>query len=292
MKNKSISFESAFASRYPSRAYLINDFRAALHKSPVLWADLTRVNLSRIRSHLLLSHAPNSVRTLLSTLKAVLNLYAEEVHLPCRDFARVLHVRAVPSQHIALTEDELFRLEQYTPLSTVESDVKILAMREAFCGARGSDAATLSPNNITSDGFLTYVSRKTKVQTTVPLHHLITKYLHAAPTKSYSRATINTVLQRMCRRVAICRPCTVFVSGHSVTKPKYQLVTLHTMRRTFCTILALRGVPIELIRLYAGHTSQFMTQHYIVGDPTTPCSEASAFFNPQSQPTTVSETQS
>lgn len=283
MKYTTPAFEAAFFKRYPSCAYLIYNMRQALNVPHVSWRHLTRLNLNAVRDHLLLTHAPNTVRTLLATLAAFLRLYSDEVTLPCRDFASVLKVKRVPSQHVALTEDELLRIEQYTPANPTEADTKILAMREALCGARGSDCARLTTSNI--DGtFLTYVSQKTKTQTTVPLHHLLAKYLTLQPSASHARSTLNRTLRLICQKVGITSPCTVFVAGRSVTKPKYQLVSFHTMRRTFCTILALRGVPIELIRLYAGHSSQSMTQRYIIGSPTTPCAAANAFFSPQADP--------
>lgn len=272
-----IDFQDAFTARYPQRAYIIPAMQRALGLTHIRWRDLTRLNLARFVDYLSQSHAPNSVKVLTSTLKAFLNLYSEEIDLPCKSFAKVLSVKAVPSQHIALTEQELMRLERYQPKTSTERDVKILAMREALCGARGSDSALLTTNNI-SNGFITYVSKKTKTETTVPLHHLITKYLSTQPAKTHKRAVINTTLRRMCKHVCIAQLCTVYVNGQTVTKPKYELVSMHTMRRTFCTMLAMRGVPVELIRLYAGHRSQTITQRYIVGDATTPNSAALAFF--------------
>lgn len=271
-------FETTFAARYPKTAYLLNYLRQTIGKSNVDWADLTRVNLTRLSDYLLATHAPNSAKHLLGVLKAFLNLYSEEIDLPCKNFSKALYIKAVPSQHIALTEDELMRLERYHPQSPTERDVKILAMREALCGARGCDSALLTTNNI-ANGYITYVSQKTKTETTVPLHHLITKYLTAQPAKIHLRSVINITLRRMCRHVCISQPCTVFVNGRTITRAKYELVSMHTMRRTFCTMLAMRGVPIELIRLYAGHRSQATTQRYIVGDAHTPNKAAVAFFS-------------
>ena len=39
------------------------------------------------------------------------------------------------------------------------------------------------------------------------------------------------------------------------TKPKYQLITSHTCRRSFCTNEFLAGTPVELIMKISGHKS-------------------------------------
>jgi integrase len=44
-------------------------------------------------------------------------------------------------------------------------------------------------------------------------------------------------------------------STHSVIKPKYEWITSHTCRRSFCTNELLAGTPVELIMKISGHKS-------------------------------------
>lgn len=273
-----INFKEAFTKRYPERAYLVREMGTAIGKKDVDWADMTKVNLVAIHDHICDTHAPNSAVTLLAVIKSFLNVYSETGLIPCKDFARVLRARKCPSEHIALTYRELKRLEAYVPKTPTERDVKILAMREALTGARGVDAENLSMKNV-SDGFLSYVSSKTKRASVIPVHHLLPKYLEAKVLSSHNRKVKNTVLQRMCKNVGINQMCHVFVKGEEQYKPKYELVGFHTMRRTFCSILAQKGAPISLIKEYAGHSNESMTSRYICIDPKVENKAAMSFFN-------------
>jgi integrase len=53
--------------------------------------------------------APNSVRQYAAKLKAVLNLYNEEVELP-KDYNKILSVKNVRSTNVWLSDEELERI--------------------------------------------------------------------------------------------------------------------------------------------------------------------------------------
>lgn len=275
---KTLDFEREFEARYCDYSYLVPSMRKALGLNRVTWDDLTKVNLVKVADYIKSTHAPNSACTLLAKIKAFLNVYDETGLIPCKDYKKVLRGKHVPSQHVALTEKELMALERYQPVTQAEADIKNMAMREALCGARGIDSKDLSENNVI-DGNIVYVSKKTKIETSVPLHHLMAKYLNAPISRKYQRCSINYILQKICRKAGIGTICTVFVGGKTVTKPKWQLMGMHCMRRTFCSILAYRGVPLTLIKQFAGHTNEAMTERYIVADKTVKNEAAMAFFN-------------
>lgn len=277
-KTATLDFEKEFEARYRDYCYLVPMMRKALGVKRVSWRSLTKVNLTKVADYIKATHAPNTACTLLAKIKAFLNVYDETGLIPCRDYRKVLKGRHVPSQHVALTEAELMRLERYQPATQAEADIKNMAMREALCGARGVDCMTLTANNVI-DGNIVYVSKKTKVETRVPLHHLVTKYLNTPISRAYQRFSINRTLQNICRKAGIDTLCTVFVGGKTVTKPKWQLMGMHCMRRTFCSVLAYRGVPITVIKQLAGHSNETMTERYIVNDKCVRNEAAMAFFN-------------
>jgi site-specific recombinase XerD len=83
-------------------------------------------------------------------------------------------------------------------------------------------------------------------------------------------ATYNSVLRTICMRCGINSNVKIYKAGKQSTAPKYSFVSSHTGRRTFATLLARKGVPLEQISLLMGHMKGNMpnintTQRYIVG---------------------------
>lgn len=265
MSKKQPDFEYEFTMRYFDRRYLIKDMRAAIGVQKLTWADLTKVNLVKVAEYLKSTHAANSARTLAATIKAFLNIWCEDVNIPCRDFAKVLSLKKVPSQQIALTEDEVRRIDAYEPRTQVESDIKTLAMREIYCGARGSDVELMTEANIV-DGEIVYVAKKTKRQAAIPMGAMFKKYMDIPVSKSYRRFEKNDTLKRICRNCGITEEITLFNRGESRTAPKYKFVGFHTLRRTFATILASKGVPVTTIQQWMTHATPMQTARYINTD--------------------------
>lgn len=274
-----LAFESEFLCREPRRMGVLKLMREAIGSAEVMWQDLTTLNLGRIRDNICDKMAGNSACTYLGILKAFLARYKDEDIVPCKDPGRELKARRVPSQHIALTEEEVRMIDAYTPISAVERDVKILFMRGCLTGARSSDCKKFSMDNVIGDTF-TYVSQKTKTEVSMPLHSMLTKYLQVQPYKPHNASVCNTVIQRICMRLGFDEEVTLFVGGRLQKGPKWKFVGMHCSRRSYCTNLAVRGVPIETIARLAGHShSQITSKTYVVIDTKNPGDAAMAFFN-------------
>ena len=273
-----LAFELEFLGREPERVGVLKLMREAIGSAEVTWKDLTTLNLGRIRDNICDKMAGNSACTYLGILKAFLARYKDEDIVPCKDPGRELKARRVPSQHIALTEDEVRMIDAYTPISAVERDVKILFMRGCLTGARSSDCKKFSMDNVVGDTF-TYVSQKTKTEVSMPLHSMLVKYLQVQPYKPHNRAVCNTVIQRICMRLGFDEEVTLFVGGRLQKGPKWKFCTAHTARRTLASNLALRGVPVSTIRSILGHSTEIVTSRYIVVDTRNPGDAAMAFFN-------------
>lgn len=273
-----LAFELEFLGREPERVGVLKLMREAIGSAEVTWKDLTTLNLGRIRDNICEKMAGNSACTYLGILKAFLARYKDEDIVPCKDPGRELKARRVPSQHIALTEDEVRMIDAYTPISAVERDVKILFMRGCLTGARSSDCKKFSMDNVVGDTF-TYVSQKTKTEVSMPLHSMLVKYLKVQPYKPHNRAVCNNVIQRICMRLGFNEEVTLFVGGRLQKGPKWKFCTAHTARRTLASNLALRGVPVSTIRSILGHSNEQVTSRYIVVDTRNPGDAAMAFFN-------------
>ncbi len=276
---KLLSFESEWTRRYPSRVHVLRLMREAVGVKEVSYSDMTMTNLENIRSLMLSRLAQNSAQVYCAILKSFLNAVSEEVDLPTLRFARALRVKSVPSQHCCLTEEELIKFDEYRPRTQNEEDAKILFMRGALSGARASDCRVMSTDNI-HDGTLSYVSIKTKIAVEQPIHRRLIKYLQMQPSRERDTKSVNRTLQNMFRRLGFTEPVTLSRDGEMVTKEKWQWASSHMARRTFCTILAVHGVPVETIAKLAGHEHSATTsKHYICMDTKKLGKEAMSFFN-------------
>ena len=250
----------AFFSRYATLGPMVH-LSECLEKDIPQWEDLTLPNLSDFKDYLLMKVARNTAACYIRLLSATMNIYIDSV--PAKNFSMALKMKKEPSQHVALTEEEVERIHNYQPHSVAEHDIKRAFMLECLCGARSCDIATITEDNI-KDGWLTYVSQKTKTETSVPVHRYLRQYLNDKPHKAeHSSALVGKVLKRICRKCNVNEEIKLFNKGQWRTEPKWKFVNSHTARRSFATQLALRGVPVATISKLMGHSSTVMTSRYI-----------------------------
>lgn len=273
-----LSFEQEWTKVQPNHVFLLRYMREALDVEQVEWSDLTTLNLSKIRDHICRKVKGNSSSTYLGILKAFLAKYSDEKIIPCKNPNKELKAKRVPSQNIYLTEDEIERIERYQPKSDCERDVKVAFLIECYLGARRSDVEEITADNIV-DGRIVYVSKKTHIQTSVPIHKNLLKYLSYKPKKTRQRAVTNKTIQRICKKVGICSEIKIFYHGEMEKRPKYEFVGSHTARRSFCSNLARHGTDIYTISSLAGHDRNIiMTQRYIIPDVDELSRETMSFF--------------
>ena len=277
--NKVLSFEQEWMRQCPDRPQILRFIREAIGVHETSWADLTTLNLSKVRDYICDRVSGNSASTYLGVIKAFLARYKDEGIIPCSEPTRQLKTKRVPSQNVFLTESEIELIEKYQPRTDTERDVKAAFLIECYLGARRCDVLSLTDDNITN-GRIVYVSRKTHVECSVPIHKNLMKYLHYKPKKNHDRAVANRTMQRICRKVGITAEVQIFYHGRLQKKPKCEFVGSHTARRSFCSNLAQRGVDIYTIASLAGHNQNItMTQRYIIPDTDQLSAEAMSFFN-------------
>lgn len=272
------TFECEFLKLNPERKQILVYIRASLRVSSVEWADMTKVNLCVIADYIKKQVSPNSAFTYLSIIKSFLTRYSEEGVIPCKSYHKELSARRAPSQHIALTMEEIIKLDNYEPKTKTERDVKILFMRGCLTGMRLSDALLLTEDNI-RDGILSYVSIKTKTEVKQPVHARLMKYVTEQPKKQHQRSVVNRTIQNICKNLGMTEEVQLFVNGQLQKGHKYEFITMHSSRRSYVTCLAANGVPVATISKLAGHSSTAMTDRYICFDTRNPGREAMEFFN-------------
>ena len=272
------TFEIEFLKLNPERKQILTYMRASLRVSSVKWADMTKVNLCVIADYIKKQVSPNSAFTYLSIIKSFLTRYSEEGVIPCKSYHKELSARRAPSQHIALTMEEIIRFDNYKPKTQTERDIKIVFMRGCLTGMRLSDALMLTEDNI-RDGVLSYVSIKTKTEVQQPVHTRLMKYVTEQPRKQHHRAVVNRTIQNICKNLGMTEEVQLFVNGKLCKGEKYKFITMHSSRRSYVTCLAANGVPVATISKLAGHSSTTMTDRYICFDTRNPGQEAMEFFN-------------
>ncbi len=155
----------AFLAKYPKYEIILNMYSRA-NDCPATWENLSKIRLQTFVDYMEERLAPNSVRQYAAKLKAVLNLYNEEVELP-KDYNKILSVKNVRSTNVWLTDEELERIITYVPKNANEQLVRTQFLIGAFTGCRHSDYTRLNNRNIVG-GIISYVSLKTKTHATVP----------------------------------------------------------------------------------------------------------------------------
>lgn len=257
------TLKEAFLAKYPDRANILKMFEAA-NLCEATWENITKVRLQRFIDYMAERLSPNSVSQYATKLKAVLNLYSDEVVLP-RGFAKVLTPRKCASTAVYLTEDEIQKLIDYTPHNIRELYVRNLFVISCFAGCRHSDGVNLTEGNIVGNN-LQYVSVKTKIHSVVPLKPIVREYIASCPKIEIDDTTYNNIIRRIAKKCGITDKVKVFKAGEEKEGEKWEFISSHTSRRTFATLLYLRGVDLYTISKMIGHNSVKTTEGYICAD--------------------------
>lgn len=284
--SKILSFEQEFTRRYPKRVQILRFMREAIGVDEVSWDDITPYNMKTVHDHIARQVTANSASVYFAIIKAMVNQYSDKVYFKADSVTSVLKSKKTPSQNVFLTEEEIWKIEDYLDAMLKENtdthrsvkDVLNAFIIECYCGARGIDVDGLTEQNIV-DGHIVYISKKTGVLSKVPIRKGLEKRLAYKSAKKYGNSTKDRVIKRVCKAVGITEKVTLMYHGKLQTLPKYECVGFHTARRSFCTNLARRGVDIYTIAALANHDRNIaMTQRYIVSGTENLSPEAMAFF--------------
>lgn len=171
---------------------------------------------------------------------------------------------------IYLTEEELSQLKEADFTSTPYLDrVKDWFLLLAWTGCRFSDLEKIGKTDI-KDGFITFRQQKTNTKVTIPLHPVVSeilqKYDYQLPTP-ITNQRFNEYIKEVARMAGIDNKeaVTRTIGGklQTITQPKYELVSSHTGRRSFCTNMYKRGLPTLMIMSISGHKTEKSFLKYI-----------------------------
>jgi len=207
----------------------------------------------------------------LSTVKTFLN-YAKKQGITITDKYKDFTIKKENLEVIALTNEE-FETLFYLDLT---NNKKLAQVRDIFCfacstGLRYSDLFQLKRENIKADEIRITV-KKTKEPLSIPLtpysKAILAKYeAQHQPLPMISNQKLNDYVKELCQFAGITEEVEIVrfrgIKREAITYPKYNLIGVHTGRKTFATLSLEKGMSAEEVMAITGHRDYKSFQRYV-----------------------------
>lgn len=176
---------------------------------------------------------------------------------------------------IYLTEKELERMFEVDlsqdKIMELARDIFLIG---CYIGQRVSDYNGLTENDIVElNGILYFKIRQSKTKSDVlcPITKEVSEIMRLRhnnlPPKKLNEPDINEKIKQIGMLLGFTKKvkCEFTKGGKKVTEmiPKYELIMTHTARRSFCTNMYLKKMPVFDIMLFSGHKSEKEFYKYI-----------------------------
>lgn len=215
-------------------------------------------------------------------LKTLLNTYAVPHHISKSAVEDAFGFKALKdkvdrrSNEIALRDDEIMMLYNYKPTTVQDEQIRDMFVLNCLTGQRISDLAKLDLHIDSSLGFDTVSVVQQKTDTKVEFEFvfelarqiLMDKYNGTIPIKEHLDRLIRNNIQRIAKEAGICGTVTkqeqrgTDTSTQTITKERWECIKTHTARRTFISLLKVRGWDDTRIMNYSGHRDEKMVDYY------------------------------
>jgi len=230
------------------------------------------------------SMSPNTIGKQIKNVKMFMNAANEE---GITEFSghRHKHFKVIKKEsfQIYLNENELEALERLEyELDSVEDRVRDLFLIGAYTGQRISDWKKLNEKNIIKNGQVScfkITQTKTKTNIVIPIHPVVQKIFdkrNGIAPKYVNDQDINEKLKNIAEKAEINE--LILQKGNV---PKYELVSSHTARRSFCTNAYKSGMDTLSIMNLSGHKTEknFLTYIKIENEEFATRIASHKFFN-------------
>lgn len=222
------------------------------------------------------NYAPATMGKHISTLKTFLKEATEEGINKNLDFqSKKFKVVESESDSIALSDAELMELYKLDLSGNDRLEkVRDLFLIGANTGLRFSDFTDIQPSNVKQDskGYtLNIIQFKTKNKVVIPLNTVAIEILHKYDfklPKAISNQKFNNYIKEVAQLVKSLhdkyeKSITKGGINEKVAIPKYELISSHTARRSYCTNAYERGTPAISLMQISGHLTEQSFLKYI-----------------------------
>ena len=214
----------------------------------------------------------NSVGKHAKNLKAFLNNCMRREIIPHTDL-RFMKKLSEKAFSVYLNEAELERLHKFDLSKKPEKEIiRDLFLIGAETGLRFSDYSRLSKNHL-KDNFIRISTIKTQDMVVIPISARLKSVLSNYEDHSvfqisnqYFNRELKEILKLADFTEKVVIPTKKGTKTIEKTFEKWELVSSHTCRRSFCTNQFLKGVPSLLIRKISGHKTEKAFLEYIKVD--------------------------
>jgi integrase len=198
--------------------------------------------------------------------------YAKKQGVVVSDKYKDFKIKKENLEVIVLSNEE-FESLFYLDLS---ANKRLAQVRDVFCfacttGLRYSDLAQLKREHIKSDEIRITV-KKTKEQLSVPLNPyskaILAKYkaMHR-PLPVISNQKLNDYIKELCKIAGISELVEIVrfrgTKREAITYKKYELIGVHTGRKTFATLSLEKGMSAEEVMTITGHRDYQSFKRYV-----------------------------
>lgn len=239
---------------------------------PLEYTDLNRGWKNKFAAYLseVVGQADGSVNKQLKILKEFLADAADHGRTPRIDVKGWGWKFAEP-EVLALTAEELAKLEGLTGLPPYLDNARGLWLLMAYTGLRYCDAMTLRPEHDKGDVLQLVPKKTTDIAATIyvrkPTRVLLTKWW-AGELRPISNVNLNQYIKIVCERAGIDELTEEIAYYGQTSRPqkvavkKFSRITCHTARRTYTTLAFAKEIPLELIMQSTGHVNAKTTLRY------------------------------
>jgi len=215
------------------------------------------------------SFTANSVGKHIRILKLMLNEATIQGY-NTSTYYNSFHVFTEETDTVYLNEKELEQLKNkdFSKMPYLDR-VRDWFLLLAWTGCRFSDLEKVGKTDI-KDGFISFRQQKTNTKVTIPLHpvvlEILEKYDFDLP-EPITNQRFNEYIKEAAKLAEInnTESITITRGGKLVTElyPKWELISSHTGRRSFCTNMYKRGLPTLMIMSVSGHKTEKSFLKYI-----------------------------
>lgn len=265
-KKTGIAINTNNVKQYKNTQKHLIGFAKSIKKKDFKFSDINTDFYQKFVTYLQgLQFTQNTIGKHIKNLKIVFN-QAKNADVDLKDF----YVFMEDIDSVYLNETELQQLKDFDFSKDMYLDrVRDWFLLLAWTGCRFSDLMKIQRTDIKGNT-ITFRQQKTNTKVTIPLHpvviSILDKYSYQIP-EPISNQKFNDYIKEVCKLAGIDsnETFTRTVGGKLTTeiKPKYELVSSHTGRRSFCTNMYKRELPTLMIMSISGHKTEKSFLKYI-----------------------------